>query len=427
MKLLSVTLVLAAGFIGSISGEGRPLAAQTGRPIQGPSVPGDGQTVVLISLDGFRWDYVERFSPPHLSAFIREGARAVSLEPSYPSKTFPNHYTIATGMYPDHHGLVDNSFRDLNKNSLYSIGNRTVVEDGSWYGGTPLWVLAEQSGLRTASYFFVGSEADIQGIRPTRYRRYDGGIPNEERIRQALEWLSLPDPERPRLITLYFSDMDDTGHRFGPDDDARLGASLEKLDAALGILFDGVAELPIPVNVVVVSDHGMQAIPVSGLIPVERLEAVGDERYEVVNNGALVHLYLSAETAASPVVDRLSADAEHYRVYHTRDVPYFDVPPTNDRWGDIIVVPDSGHYFAGVRVMGLRKAAGQPVIGEHGFDTGRRDMHGIFYAKGPGIRQGLTLPTFKNIHVYPFLCRLLGLEIPAEVDGDPAVLAPALR
>jgi predicted AlkP superfamily pyrophosphatase or phosphodiesterase len=349
------------------------------------------------------------------------------MEPCYPSKTFPNHYTIATGMYPDHHGLVDNSFRDLAKNAVYSIGKREMVEDGSWYGGTPLWVLAEQAGHRTASFFFVGSEADIQGIRPTHYRRYDAGISNQDRVRQALDWLSLPGKERPRLITMYFSDMDDTGHRYGPDDDIRLAATLEKLDETLGMLFDGIKALPVPVNVVIVSDHGMQSVPVAGLIPVEKLQAREDERYELVNNGALVHLYLSDKADVGRVSARLKETAAHYQIYATREVPYFDVSPDNPRWGDIIVVPDSGHYFAGARVMAMRKASGQAVVGEHGFDTRRLDMHGIFYAKGPDIRQGLVLPTFKNIHVYPFVCRLLGLQVPANVDGDPAVLAPALR
>lgn len=153
--------------------------------------------LILISLDGFRWDYVEKYKPPHLSNFINNGVKAESLIPSFPSKTFPNHYTIATGMYPDKHGILGNSFYSNKKNLTYKIRNREMVEDGTFYGGDPIWVQADKANMVSASYFFVGSEADIQGIRPTYYKVYDGKIKNEIRVTQVLDWLALPRKKDP--------------------------------------------------------------------------------------------------------------------------------------------------------------------------------------------------------------------------------------
>jgi len=198
----------------------------------------DKPYVILISLDGYRYDYTERFQPPHLSKFVEDGIQAESMLPCFPSKTFPNHYSIATGMYPENHGLVNNTFYDPTKDAIYRISDREKVENGSWYGGTPLWVQAAKSGMVTASYFFVGSEADVQGIRPTYYHRYDGSIPNEERTAAVVEWLKLPATQRPHLITMYFSDMDDIGHRAGPNDDDALKETILDLDETLGDFFN---------------------------------------------------------------------------------------------------------------------------------------------------------------------------------------------
>lgn len=385
----------------------------------------DKPYLLLISLDGFRWDYVERFQPPHLKAFIEGGVAAEALLPCYPSKTFPNHYSIATGMYPNTHGLVDNSYLDPEKNARYTMGNREMVEDGYWYGGTPIWVQAAKAGMVTASFFFVGSEADVQGIRPNYYYRYDGSVPNEQRVTQALDWLRLPEAERPQMIAMYFSDMDDVGHRHGPHADEMLRSKLMALDANLGNLFAGIAQTGLPVNVLIVSDHGMSPISVDNLLAIEQIE--DSEQYTTVNNGALAHLYLNASANIDTIYNGIKSKAKHYSVYRTADVPFFEVPPTHPRWGDLIVVPHPGFYFVGSRVMGIRRSAGPTEIGEHGFDAASQDMQGIFYARGPALKSGLRIPSFKNIHVFPLMCAILGLDIPADVDGRPEVLRNTLR
>ena len=248
------------------------------------------QYMILISLDGYRWDYTDRFKPENLVEFIQEGTAAAAMVPSFPTKTFPNHYTIATGMLPENHGLVNNTFYDPHKDQVYSRGNRAILEDGYWYGGTPLWVLAEQNGLKAASYFFVGSEAPVQGIRPSYYFPFDGSVPNLTRISKVFEWLQLPEPERPRLITLYFSDMDDVGHRYGPENDKEIGSRLKSLDRELGALFERLKSFDLDINIIIVSDHGMTEVPRENLLDLELITEGIAAR--VVNNGALAHLYL---------------------------------------------------------------------------------------------------------------------------------------
>jgi len=380
--------------------------------------------VILLSCDGYRYDYTERFQPPNISNFIEGGIEAASMIPSYPSKTFPNHYTIATGLYPEHHGLVNNSFYDPDRDKVYQIRDRSVVEDGSWYGGTPLWVNAEQNGMKAASYFFVGSEADVQGVRPSYFFKYDGSTPNEERVDQVLEWLALPEAERPHMITLYFSDMDDAGHRHGPHGDEKLREAIRKLDDALGRLFQGVEASGLPVNIIMVSDHGMVDVGKDKLVNIDPIKQ--DEKYRIVNNGALAHLYLKKGVDKTEVLNFLKSRAINYSAFLTEDFPHYQ-DTDNPRLGDIILLPDYGYYLSDSRRIGLVKSGRFSQGGEHGFHPDFLEMHAIFYANGPAFKKGLTIPSFENIHVYPVICEILGLPLPKELDGMPEVLRPILR
>lgn len=371
--------------------------------------------VILISLDGFRWDYVAKYKPPHLSKFIENGVQAQSLIPVFPSKTFPNHYTIATGMYPDKHGILGNSFYSYEKETTYRIRDREKVEDGTFYGGTPIWIQANNAGMVTASYFFVGTEANIQGIHPTYYHKYDGSIPNETRIAQALEWLEMPAKERPHLITMYFSDMDSQGHRYGPNNHEELKKTLFDLDTVLGGLFTGVAETELPVHIILVSDHGMLEVPIEKYIPTESV--TNDSLYTTIDNGAIVNIHPKDSNHIESIYDELQEKADHYKVYKTADTPYFEYLPKNKNWGALQVIPDEGYYFSPSRVIAQKKASSRIVFGHHGFDPSLKEMHGIFYAKGPSLKKGYIHPSIRNVHVYPLICKLLDLEIPEDIDG----------
>jgi len=372
--------------------------------------------LILISLDGMRWDYVDRFKPPHLSRFIENGVKAKSLIPSYPSKTFPNHYTIATGLYPDRHGLLGNNFYSYDKQVVYNIRDRNLVEDGSFYGGSPIWVEAHEAGMITASFFFVGTEADVKGIRPDYYMIYDKNIENESRVAQVLEWLSLPDDKRPRLITLYFSDMDDVGHRHGPNNDLILGKTLFDLDEELGRLFMGIEQTGLNVNVIIVSDHGMTEVPVDQFIPIEKIQ--NEDLYMTIDNGSIINIHLNDGISIDDALSYLKDIEGPFNVYQTASTPHFEYVPQNEDWGEIQVLPDDGYYFSNLRGINMRKKASWSVFGQHGFNPEMKDMHGIFYAQGPAFKNNYSISSIKNIHIYPLMCRILGLEIPKEIDGN---------
>lgn len=387
--------------------------------------------VILISIDGCKYDYVERFRPENLSKFIANGTAAKSLIGAFPTKTFPNHYAIATGMKPENNGLVDNRFYDPDKGEDYAVGNRSAVEDPSWYAGTPLWVLAEQQGMVAASYFFVGSETAIQGKYPSYFYAYDGNVPNLKRISQVFDWLLLPEESRPRLITMYFSDMDDVGHMYGPDNDAQLGKRMEKLDRELGALFEGLRSFDLNINVIIVSDHGMANVPKDNLINLDHL--VEGIATRVSNNGALAHLYLDNPEQVGQVVQELEKWKDlPITIEKVSDrISYGNTDKFGKRMGDILIIPHLGYYLATsadmVRYQQRAARYQTQVFGEHGYHPSYQDMHGIFYANGPAIRQGLLINSFENVHVYPLICQILGLPIPADIDGSLEVLQAILK
>ena len=381
--------------------------------------------LILISLDGFRWDYIEKYNPPYLSNFIKNGVKAESLIPSYPSKTFPNHYTIATGLYPDRHGIIGNSFYSYKKNLTYKIGNREMVEDGSFYGGTPIWVLADKASMVSASYFFVGSEANIQGIKPTYYYSYDASVKNDVRITQALDWLDLPLKNRPHLITMYFSDMDDIGHRFGPNNEEEIKKTLFNLDENLGNLFKGVDATGLPINIIIVSDHGMTTLSTSNYIPIEDIE--NDSLYATIDNGAIVNIHPKNNMQTDSIIQYLKQKENNFKVYKTKNTLGFEYNPKNKDWGAIQIIPDFGYYFSKRQSIESRKKNAITTVGVHGYDPKYKDMHGIFYANGSAFKKGYVIPSVKNIHIYPLMCKILGLDIPSNIDGNLNQLESVLK
>lgn len=401
VRMMKSVLLFVAGYLISIASYAQPK---------------EKPYVVLVSFDGFRYDYVSRFKPPFFQEFIRKGAAAEGLIPSFPSKTFPNHYTLVTGLYPGHHGLVDNSFYDPDLHRYYAIRDRAAVHDPVYYGGTPLWQLARQQGLKTASFFWVGSEAPIQGTYPDYYFDYDESVPNEKRVGQTIAWLKLPPAERPHFISLYFSLVDTEGHHSGPYSQA-LHKTVLQADSLLGQLVQGLKTVALPVNVIVVSDHGMMELSNTPktFVSIPNLFDTRDSSVVYVNGGTQTHIYTAKVDSLYEV---LRKKEEHFKVYKRTEMPaqwHYD----HTRAGDLLLVIEPGYYFQDQP----RRAGPQPTtFGAHGFDPhAEKSMQGIFYAAGPNIKPGTTLPPFENIHVYPFIARLLGLSVPA-IDGDADVL-----
>jgi len=378
--------------------------------------------VVLVSFDGFRHDYVSKYDLPNFNAFIQKGVAADGLIPSFPSKTFPNHYTLVTGLYPGNHGLVDNYFYDKRLNLNYTMRNRDMVENPVFYGGTPLWQLAQQQGLKSASCFWVGSEAPVLGELPTYYYRYEQEMPNVKRIDQVMDWLKLPKKERPQFISLYFSLVDTEGHNTGPNSEA-LKKTVIQADSLLGYLMQGIKKTKLPVNVILVSDHGMYELEQKEetYITLSKFINLADTTVRVINGGTQAHLYTNN---VDSLYTALKAVEKNFEAFKREDFPnHWNYK--NDRVGDIMIVANPGFYIQ-VNSRNFSRLQ-SPVFGVHGYDPQEvREMQGIFYANGPNIRGGTTVPAFENVHVYPFIAFLLGLT-PPKTDGELSVLQPVYK
>ena len=375
--------------------------------------------VVLVSLDGFRYDYARKYGARHLLAIAAHGASAPEgMIPAYPSLTFPNHYTLVTGLYPEHHGIVGNQFYDPERKETYSYRDPKTNTDGSWYGGTPLWSLAEKQGMRSACFFWPGSEAEIAGERPSYYLHYDDRFPDEKRIDQVVAWLKLPLEQRPHFITLYYSNVDHAGHEYGPDT-PQTAEAVRHVDALMGTLEADLKALALPVDLIVVSDHGMAKIQGSWIdldkfAPLDGLITVGSS------------LYAPDEAAANAAYQKLKAADASFMVYRRENVPAELHFNSNPREGDPIIVA-RGPYAIRARKPPPGQEDRAPAVGNHGFDPFMMpDMKAIFYAEGPDIRRGVVLKPFEDVNVYPLLVKLLGLSSPP-VDGSFGVLAGILR
>lgn len=375
--------------------------------------------VVLVSLDGFRWDYARKDGARHLLALGKQGVWAPEgMLPSFPSLTFPNHYAIATGLYPEHNGLVANGFYDEAKNARYGIGDAAAVTEGSWYSGVPLWSLAESQGMRSACFFWPGSEAKIAGFLPTYYMKFDDKVDEEARIAQVLEWLKLPEAERPHFITLYYSDVDHKGHEFGPDA-AETKAAVLKVDGLVGKLKAGLDATHLPVDLVVVSDHGMVKTE-GGWVTLDKFADLSG--FEAV--GSL--LYGKSEEDRARVYNQLKKASEKFVVYRRKDVPAGLNYNANPREGDPVIVA-MGPYAIRAHGPPEGKEDKPPIPGMHGFDAHKMaEMKASFFAAGPDIVPGKTVAPFENVNLYPWLAHLLGLK-PPKSDGSLNVLAGTLR
>jgi predicted AlkP superfamily pyrophosphatase or phosphodiesterase len=373
-------------------------------------------TVILISLDGFRYDYLEKFNPPTLNKLAKEGVRAKWLIPSFPTKTFPNHYTIATGLYPAHHGIVENNVYDFG--TVFSMSKRAEVQNPRWWLGEPIWVTAEKQGQIAASYFFVGTETMIKDEQPTFWRAWNGTVPAEMRVDKVLGWLDLPAEKRPTMITLYFSDVDDAGHAFSPDGEETKYA-VWNVDRYVERLTSGLKARKIDkkVNVIIVSDHGMTPVNL-------RQTTFLDDYFDfgladkILWTNEIVQIFPNPGKT-DEIFSKIN-NLKHAACWKKADIPdrlkYKDGP----RVAPIICSSEEGWMTTSrKRYEEWMEGVDDPdkPRGGHGYDNRYQSMQATFIAHGEAFKRGYTAEPFENIHIYSLMCRILGLT-PAKNDGN---------
>ena len=418
-----VAITLVFFLVGALGGRARPAVHAQSDP--GGALP---PTIILISLDGYRWDYVDRPEAKTLQGFARRGVRAEGLIPVFPSKTFPNHYTIVTGLYPEHHGLVANSMYDPTYDAWYGLSDREAVGDARWYGGEPIWVAAERASQRTAPWYWPGSEAAIAGIRPSYWEPFDFDRTPSELVDHMLGLLDLPPEQRPTFMTIYFHLTDDVGHTYGTES-AELDGAIAAVDSALAQLEAGLAARNIldQVDIIVVSDHGMADTNPERVIMLD--DAIDLDRVTVSDWNPVVAIW--PDSGMEAVVHEQLQTLPHLTVYRRAELPHRLHYRGNVRVAPLIGVADEGwsittRQYAADHPGGFDGAT-------HGYDPALRSMQGVFIAAGPSFRSGVRLDPVANIHLYELMCAILGLT-PAPNDGSidalawvltPGVLAPA--
>lgn len=364
-------------------------------------------TTLIISLDGFRWDYPQMYHTPFFDRLGQEGVQAV-MQPSFPSKTFPNHYTLATGLVPDHHGLIDNKFYDKKSGLIYSIGDSKTKSDPRFYGGEPIWITAQRQGVKAGVVYWPGSDVAIKGTYPTYYKNYEKKplLTFSERIAEIERLVKLPENERPALIMAYFEEPDHSGHHYGPTSPETRKA-VETMDVLLGQLYNDLRALPDgkDINFIVTSDHGMTTTKPERII---HLSDYLKKEWTVRIMPSLPTLIYPAKGCTDKILNALK-NVPHLRVWKKTEVPAYLHYGSNANIADIVALPDPGWVISDYNTV---------IPGNHGYDPQVSDMHVMFRAAGPDFKQGYTMPhPFRNVNVYSLLAHLLGVT-PAPNDGN---------
>ena len=385
-------------------------------------------TVILISLDGFRYDYLNKYKPKHLNNLARKGVQARWLIPSFPTKTYPNHYTIATGLYPQNHGIVENNIYDAGVKAVFTLSNREEVQNGRWWLGEPIWVTAEKQGQKAASVFFPGTETEIAGRRPSYWKPYDEKITNVERVRTILSWLDLPDADRPTCLSLYFSDVDDAGHEFSPDSLETKNA-VTKVDDEIGLLLKGLREREVSeqINLIIVSDHGMATVNFSNAVFLDELFDT-DLAERIFWTREIVSIFPRPGKEAQIYTALRRGLPSHARVYRKAAIPARFHYRSSPRIAPLLVLPDEGWILTNRKLFQELKARGeiQKLKGAHGYDNQLASMRALFIAHGTNFKKTKIVKPFENIHIYNIMARILGL-VPAQNDGRFVVAKSVLK
>ena len=370
------------------------------------------QYVLLISFDGFRADYIDWYDTPNFDQIKLNGVKAKSLKPVFPTKTFPNHYSIATGMYVENHGLIGNQFFDKKLNEFYQMKDREKVEDKRFYGGEPIWSTAEKQGLKTASYFWVGSEAQAGGHYPSIWKKYDQKLSFDARIDSVIKWFEKPIKNRPRLVLLYFHEPDNTGQKYGPRSKENK-LMVESVDRTIGNILNKLKTLTIykKLNVILVSDHGMTEIDKTKKIVLSKY--IDTKKIKMEGSGAYTLLYSDENNEIEKSYLKLK-QLSNIDVYKKENIPDKWRFKRHHRIKDILIVAKEGWTILKDNLEGsyyfYSKAA-------HGYDNDLQSMQAIFFAQGPAFKKDYTISSINNIDIYPLIAHILNIKSYHEIDG----------
>jgi predicted AlkP superfamily pyrophosphatase or phosphodiesterase len=413
MRLRPLLLLVGLGLCGTgcSSSQSNPPAA---------TAPRTAPIVVLVSIDGFRWDFIDRPGAAGLREIARLGVQARYMEPVFPTKTFPNHYSLVTGLWAEHHGIISNTMED-SALGRFTISDTVAVRDARWWGGEPMWVTVEHQGRRSASYFWPGSEAPIAGVRPHWFMRYDSEVPHDVRVRQVLEWLRLPADSVPSFITLYFSVVDGAAHRFGPDA-PQTDSAITRVDSAVTALWRGIQQSPMRdrINLIVVSDHGMAATSRDRVIIVDDYLDAGS--YHAVDFNPIAML-VPKSGLEDQVYQRLRW-APHLAVYRKADLPARWHFRDHPRVTPIVAVAEEGWSISTRDNFDRNKGFG--MGGNHGYDNRLASMRASFLATGPAFANGKVVDHVRTVDIYALMAHVLGLR-PAPNDGSLDSIRIVLR
>lgn len=388
---------------------------------QKPKQPTAGK-LILISFDGFRHDYLTKTETPNFDHLAAEGVVSDGLIPVFPTKTFPNYYAIATGLYPENSGFVGNTMYEPQTGAYFRMSNRQAVENPDWYGGEPIWNTAEKQGKKAGTMFWVGSEAPIQNMRPTHWKTYDGAFPDSARIDTVVHWLNRGDAQEIDFATLYFSFVDTQGHRFGPDSPQVIEA-IKKADDLMGYLLEKLREQKLEdgINIIIVADHGMAAVSRERIIVLD--EMINPDYLEIVESSPSLMANVK-DADIGDIYTALKAQEKHFKVYKKEDLPERFHLKNHRRVPDLILIADVG-YTINTRAA-FQARPDYPSGGAHGYDNLEKQMWGIFIAKGPDFKKGYQKNAFESIHVYNLAAHLLGIT-PAGNDGNPETVFDMLK
>ena len=412
MRLAAICLTALLALAGPGQSPGRSPATSPPFPI-----------VILVAVDGWRWDYLARLRPPGLMDLVRQGVQSDGLIPVFPTLTFPNHYTIVTGLPPARHGIISNTMLDPAIPGRFTLSNTAVTGNPAWWQGEPIWHTATRQGRRSAAMFWPGSDVAIGGRYPTYWRQFEDALPARDRTAQVIEWLRLDDRQRPSLLTLYYSDVDTAGHTFGPDS-AEVAIAAARVDAEIARLVRIVEALGLQSRVhwVVVSDHGMAPLSQERQIVLD--DYLDPAAVQVVDIGSLL-TFNPAGASVEEAYHALAGRHPHLRVYKSAELPARYGLAGHPRLPKIVALADEG-WTVTTRERLARRPPDRPWGGAHGFDPVVQSMHGLFVAAGPRLREGLRVPPVENVHLYALMCELLGI-VPAPHGGDAAVVRSWLR